>query len=98
MTSRDLQTKYGGGYITPTQLRELGAMSHTKSEQSLASSMLKRWLASGEIEKVKKGTYRFVDKTTPQINLAEVLALRLFRKDEESGQSIAPPKAAEEGA
>ena len=94
---RDLQTKHGGGYITPTRLRELGDMGHTKSEQSLASAMLKKWLADGEIERVKKGTYRFLDKTAPKIDLAELLALRLFKNDEGAGQSSDSSNVVEEG-
>lgn len=82
--ARDIHTKYHNGYITPAQLRDLGGMGHTSSEQTLSSTVLSKWLADGEVQRVKKGTYQFVQKEPPRVSLAEIITQRLQKAVDES--------------
>lgn len=59
-----IQTEYSAGYVTPKELRGYAGMGDTPSEVVLSSQILKRWTTLGKIEKIKKGLYRFVLKTS----------------------------------
>jgi hypothetical protein len=75
--SYDLQTKYHKGYITPKELRDLAGMGHTKSEMTISSNLLHKWTEDGIVEKIKKGIYRFVPRTTRLTSMLELLQERL---------------------
>ncbi len=79
----ELHTQYHDGYITPKDLRRLAAMSDTRAEVVLSSSMLKKWEKEGVVEHVSRGRYRF-QKKTKQADTTDVLQLlELFKKKEE---------------
>lgn len=71
--ARKMQLEYRHGYITPREFRELAAMGHTKSEQTLSSRLLKKWHEKGVVRKVKKGLYQF-NSSKEQVNLKEVIS------------------------
>ena len=81
--ARDFCGKFHRDYITPAQLRDLAGMGNTRSEQTLASTLLSKWLTDGEVERVRHGTYRFKARQIPFVNLADVLAGRLAKPKEE---------------
>ncbi len=58
-SARRLQLDYNHGYITPKELRELAGMGHTRSEQVLSSTLLKKWDERGFLKKTRKGVYQF---------------------------------------
>ncbi|MEN6426498.1 MAG: RNA-binding domain-containing protein [Phycisphaerales bacterium] len=81
-----IQTDYHHGYITPKQLRELGAMGDTNSEIVQSSQILKKWMEQGQITKVKKGLYKFVPaKPTPDMAAIVKSLLEKFRSPSGSG-------------
>jgi len=55
----NIYSKYNNFLITPKELRGLAGLTNTKSEQTLISNLLKKWVSEGVVTKVKKGTYKF---------------------------------------
>lgn len=55
----DICGKYQGGIITPKELRKLAHMGETRSEKSLTSTLLRKWVREEHVEVVKYGVYRF---------------------------------------
>ncbi|MGN7494876.1 hypothetical protein ACTHPF_27305 [Paenibacillus sp. SAF-054] len=74
-----IHSKYNNFLITPKELRGLAGLTNTKSEQTLISNLLKKWVSEGIIIKVKKGTYKFnkVIKINELSNFEELM--RIFR-------------------
>jgi hypothetical protein len=75
--------KYHGGTMTAAQFRDFADMGNTPSEQTLASTTLKSWLARGLVEKgAQRGHYVFPstkltgdgDRDDPLVALKELLA------------------------
>lgn len=65
---QEFHNKYYGGLITPKEFRELAHLSDSQSDQSLTSKTLKRWAKEGKINQVKRGVYKFTDRTTVEID------------------------------
>lgn len=82
----DMQSEFHDGYVTPKELRQLGAMANTKSEQVLSSSILKKWQRDGVVKQVKRGQYRFVRRSKASVPTTQEL-LELFQT--ESGNTTA---------
>ena len=61
-----IHTKYKNGYITPSDFRKIAEMQDSPSEKSLTSALLKEWVTSNKIQKIKRGSYRFIEKSTIQ--------------------------------
>jgi predicted HTH transcriptional regulator len=80
----DMQTKFHGGFITPKELRRLGAMANTKSEQVLSSTILKNWERDGTVKRVRRGQYRFVRRPPAAAATWQDL-LELFKVTPEGG-------------
>lgn len=57
-----VQTTRNQGYVTPRDIRQLGQMGNTRSEQTLSCNILRKWRAEGKVDRTKRGTYRFVHK------------------------------------
>lgn len=70
-----LHNKYHGGLITAAEFRELAHLSNSSSDKSLTSRILGKWKDEGKVEKVKRGTYRFMDRTIIEIEKSELLRL-----------------------
>lgn len=78
----DMCTKYFNNILTVKYFRGLAKMGDSPSEITLSSNMLKRWCESGILEKLKKGTYRFIkspESKSVDHNL-EILKERLFNR------------------
>ncbi len=56
---RKMQIENERGFLTPKQLRAYAGMGETISEKTLTSRILKKWIGTGELQRVKKGLYRF---------------------------------------
>lgn len=69
--------KYSSGELTPRMLRELGQMGNTRSEQTLSSSILRRWVAEGLLQRLARGRYKFSIeppvRTPEQQRIVEIL-------------------------
>ena len=79
--ARKMQLEYRHGYITPKEFRELAAMGHTKSEQTLSSRLLRKWHEKGVIRKVKRGLYQF-KSPKEQVNIKEIISALLAGNEE----------------
>ncbi len=76
----EMCTEFYNGILTVKYFRDLANMGNTPSEVTLSSNVLTRWKDSGILEKLKKGTYRFIrapEAETIEQNL-NVLKARLF--------------------
>ncbi len=78
----DLHSQYHDGYITPKDLRGLAAMSDTRAEVVLSSTMLKKWEKEGVVEHVSRGRYRFLKKAKKADTTDFLQLLELFKKEE----------------
>lgn len=58
-----------GGEMTPAELRKLCQMGDTKSEKSLSSRIIKKWVDEGSLQKIKNGKYAF---TRPPVERKEL--------------------------
>jgi hypothetical protein len=68
-------TEYRKGFITPKETRQFAHLGETKSEKVLSSNLLKRWHTDKKLIKMKKGTYKFVEKAPPQEAFDKLLGL-----------------------
>lgn len=64
-------TRHTNSVINNRDLRELAGMGNTRSEVTLASSVLGRWAEKGWIERKKKGEYKFARQHAYESKLAE---------------------------
>jgi predicted HTH transcriptional regulator len=70
-----LHNKYHGGLITPAEFRELAHLSNSSSDMSLSSRIMKKWTNENKLQKVKRGTYKFTERTVIEIEKSELLKL-----------------------
>lgn len=71
----DIQTKYHDGFMTSKEFRDLAHMGDTRSEITLCSILLKKWVNAGKLNKVKKGTYKFIKKVARTVELSKLMEL-----------------------
>lgn len=70
-----LHNKYHGGLITPAEFRELAHLSNSSSDKSLSSRIMRKWTSEKKLQKIKRGTYKFTERTTIEIEKSELLKL-----------------------
>jgi predicted HTH transcriptional regulator len=55
-----LAMKYDGGHVTPAALRQYGEFGDSKSEMTLTSRILGRWVKQGRLERASVGKYKLL--------------------------------------
>jgi hypothetical protein len=63
------------GLITAAEFRDLAHLSNSSSDKSLTSRILGKWKDEGKVVKMKRGTYKFTDRTIIEIEKSELLKL-----------------------
>ncbi len=71
----EFHNKFYGGLITPAEFREIAHLSRSGSDKSLSSRMLSKWVEEGRLQRVKKGTYKFLETNTIEIEKSELMRL-----------------------
>ena len=65
--AHEIQTEYHNGFVTTKQLRDLAHLGETASGKAMCSTLLKKWVTDGKIEKIKQGVYKLKSKIQPDI-------------------------------
>jgi len=83
---KDIHNKYHNGLITPKEFREMAHLSNSKSDQSLTTKMLNKWINEKELKRIKRGVYRFTDKATVEVDrkLLKIIT-EAFEKTQKTG-------------
>lgn len=67
--------KFYNGLITPAEFRELAHLSNSNSDKNLTSRIFKKWKKEGKVTKIKRGTYKFTESKTIEIEKTALLKL-----------------------
>jgi len=64
---KNIFNQFHGGIFSSKQFREFAHMSNSPSDRVLASNVLNKWLKAGKLEKLKRGNFQFIEKTTVEV-------------------------------
>lgn len=62
-TLKNFCLRHENGVVTPKLVRDFASMGNTRSEQTLSSSILARWVEKGWTEKIGHGRFRILTKS-----------------------------------
>ena len=71
----EMQSRYNDFLVTTKEFRRLAHMGDTKSEIVLSSTLLKKWVGEKKVDKVRKGVYKFRDRTPKAVQLNRLIDL-----------------------
>lgn len=63
----EIHNQFYSGLITSKQFREIAHLSNSGSDKSLASRTLSKWERENKLKKIKRGTYKFLESRTVEI-------------------------------